>query len=211
MNITQRMMRAARTRRAGPAIATTAVLASLAALAAGCGSSSNSNTGVAHVASTAASTTASSATAGSSSGSGEEASERERKLVAYSQCMRTHGVPEFPEPKNGHLLFKYNRGAGGTSGRGVNPESAQFKGAQAACKSLEPAQLASPAQSSEQQSSAIKFAQCMRSHGVPNFPEPKVSGGRVMLLVGKGVNPNSPQFQAATRACQKLAPGGGPP
>jgi hypothetical protein len=56
-------------------------------------------------------------------------------------------------------------------------------------------------------SSALEFANCMRAHGVPSFPDPSGGGGRVDLA-GTGINPQSPAFMAARRACAKLAPGG---
>jgi hypothetical protein len=56
---------------------------------------------------------------------------------------------------------------------------------------------------------ALKFATCMRGHGVPNFPDPS-SGGGLRITPGSGVNPQSPAFQAAQKTCGKLLPGGGP-
>jgi hypothetical protein len=53
-------------------------------------------------------------------------------------------------------------------------------------------------------SPAIKLADCMRSHGVPNFPDPSTGGGGVNLT--SGINPQSPAFKSAQRACAKLAP-----
>jgi hypothetical protein len=58
--------------------------------------------------------------------------------------------------------------------------------------------------------SGIKFADCMRSHGVPNFPDPSTSGGGFTIKIGSGINPASPSFRAAQIACRKLLPGGGP-
>jgi hypothetical protein len=62
----------------------------------------------------------------------------------------------------------------------------------------------------------------MRSHGVPNFPDPNVAGGGFQVQVSgyhtsvsignlPGINQQSPAFQAANSACQKLLPGGGRP
>ena len=55
----------------------------------------------------------------------------------------------------------------------------------------------------------IKFAGCMRAHGVPNFPDPS-GGGGIHIQAGSGIDPQSPAFQAAQTACNKLLPGGGP-
>jgi hypothetical protein len=206
MDTTHYLMRCLRARRRGPIAITLAALAAVALLVAGCGGSSSGGN-VAHVESASSSSTASAGEGTDPSGSQEASAEREKKLAAYSQCMRTHGVPEFPEPVEGHLQLNSSRS--GAHASGVDPESAQFKAAQRACKSLQPAGLSSPAQSSELQGKALKFAACMRSHGVPNFPDPQVSEGRVLMRIGAGVNPQSPQFQEAQSACRSLAPVGG--
>jgi hypothetical protein len=58
-----------------------------------------------------------------------------------------------------------------------------------------------------------RFSACMRSHGVPNFPDPETSGGATSLSIGpgSGLNPDSPQFKAAQKSCEKLLPNGGKP
>ncbi|HTX07600.1 MAG TPA: hypothetical protein VME22_03255 [Solirubrobacteraceae bacterium] len=71
------------------------------------------------------------------------------------------------------------------------------------------------ASASSAASQGIKFADCMRSHGVANFPDPSGSGGAFKIQIGSGVNPASPSFQSAQKNCGKLLPGGlpgsGPP
>jgi hypothetical protein len=64
---------------------------------------------------------------------------------------------------------------------------------------------------SNQSSSAsgIKFVDCMRSHGVPNLPDPSTEGG-IQIQAGSGVNPQSPAFKAAEAQCAKLLPQGRP-
>lgn len=56
----------------------------------------------------------------------------------------------------------------------------------------------------------LKFSECMRANGVPNFPDP-ASGGGIHINLSSGVNPFSPSFKAAQTRCRKLLPGGGPP
>ena len=53
---------------------------------------------------------------------------------------------------------------------------------------------------------ARAYSACMRKNGVPNFPDPQ--GGKLIMKQGSGIDPNSPQFQAAQKKCQKLLPGG---
>jgi hypothetical protein len=192
-----------------------AALASVTLLVAGCGGSSSSS-GVAHLSS---STSSSSQASSGGSSPPPEGAPSQQQMVAYSQCMRSHGVPEFPEPTEGHLLIRTSNHNGHVSG--VDPRSAQFQAAQKICGKLLPSGgTPSPAQQAKMQEQALRFSQCMRTHGVPNFPDPQFrSGGRVSLKIGGGpgrIDLNSPQFQTAQKACQSTMGGpkigaGGPP
>jgi len=51
---------------------------------------------------------------------------------------------------------------------------------------------------------ALKLSECMRAHGVPNFPDPNGQG----VIQGSGIDPNSPPFQAAQQKCAKELGGG---
>ncbi len=55
-----------------------------------------------------------------------------------------------------------------------------------------------------------RFAACIRAHGVANFPDPN-SQGAIQIGPSSGIDPNSPRFQTAQQACQKLLPNGGQP
>jgi hypothetical protein len=127
--------------------------------------------------------------------------------VKFSQCMREHGVKNFPDPDSkGGILIKAGPGTG------IDPRSPQFQSAQKACQKYQPKASGKfdRAKVQEMQAAALKFAQCMRSHGV-DLPDPKFTdGGRGMSLGGPGISPNSPAFKAASQACDKLMPGGGP-
>jgi hypothetical protein len=49
----------------------------------------------------------------------------------------------------------------------------------------------------------------MRSHGVPNFPDPQFQGGgSLMRLNGSGIDPSSPAFKSAQAACSSIVGGG---
>src|SRR5882672_2698958 len=181
------------------AAAVTGFVLGLAVLASGCGGTPDP--GVAHVASTNAGTSASRASG--DSGKGDPA--------AYSACMRKNGVANFPDPdSSGRIKLTFGRSASGAT-TGVDTNSPQFAKAQQACQRLLPngGKPSAQAQQKEVQQ-ALKFAQCMRSHGVPKYPDPQVSSGGGMnqtINPNEGVDPGSPQFQAAQKACQKLVPG----
>jgi CubicO group peptidase (beta-lactamase class C family) len=53
----------------------------------------------------------------------------------------------------------------------------------------------------------LEYAKCMRSHGVPKFPAPV--DGHIALSPSSGLNPDSPAFEAAAKACAKYGPSGG--
>ncbi len=201
------------------AMLTLAMLAAPALLVASCGGSSSSP-GVAQLASS-TSSRADPGSGSSSSPESESSASAQQKMVAFSQCMRSHGVPEFPEPAEGHLLIHSSDHNGHVTG--VNPQSAQFQAATKACAKLAPkgGKPPSPAEQTKLQEKALQFAQCMRTHGVPNFPDPEFSrsgGGGVGIRIGGGkggpsrIDLSSPQFQAAQKACQSIMPGpkGGP-
>jgi hypothetical protein len=136
-----------------------------------------------------------------------------QQMLAYSQCMRSHGVPTFPDPvNNGGQIGLMLQGGPGT---GLDPNSTTFKAADEACHSLMPAPKTGtdgqvPEKAREQ---ALQFSQCMRSHGVPDFPDPQFSNGGISIgggeQKGTSLDPNSATFQAAQKACESLMPGFG--
>jgi hypothetical protein len=160
----------------------------VAVLAAACGSSQN-----AHVAQLGSTTTQ-----GNSIGSAGSA--RRNGAAAFSACMRSHGVPTYPDPSTPGLLPKKTPQQLGVS-------SSQFQTAQVACIHLVP-NGGRPTQSQVQQyrSIMLRYAQCIHTHGVPDMPDPD-SRGHLDIGAGTGVDVNGPAFQAAYRACKsRLAP-----
>jgi hypothetical protein len=62
-----------------------------------------------------------------------------------------------------------------------------------------------PAATSATGGPLLGYARCMRAHGVPNFPDPRATGG---LAIPNDINSESPAFKSAEQACRKLAGGG---
>ncbi|HEY3830577.1 MAG TPA: hypothetical protein VGL57_15410 [Solirubrobacteraceae bacterium] len=128
--------------------------------------------------------------------------------MAYSACMRAHGVPNFPDPKIS------THGNGVRVAIGVTPAitgNPHFKSAQQACEKLlpggGPAGEGNHQMTPQEQSQYLRAAACIRTHGVPNFPDPTFSGGGVHIE-HQGLNESSPAFKAAVHACESLIPGG---
>ncbi len=129
--------------------------------------------------------------------------------LKLSRCMRAHGVPNFPDPSsNGSLQLN--------SSSGVDPNSPQFRSAMQACQKVLPnGGKQSPQEMAKARQQALAFSACMRKHGVKDFPDPQFSAGRVSIRMragaGSDLNPQSPAFQAAQRACGGfMGPKGGP-
>ncbi len=95
-----------------------------------------------------------------------------QKAVKFATCMRSNGVSQFPDPSaSGKLTI--DAVANGSS---LDPNSPAFKRAISACKHLEPAGFTGSKRSSQQQQAALTFAQCIREHGVKDFPDPIPNG-----------------------------------
>jgi len=178
--------------KAGFAVAL-AALAAFAVIAAGCGGSSGA--GVARADSTQAMTTS----------TGLSGSSKRQALVAFSACMRRNGVPTFPDPEPSGGGMKL-------SSEGLDANTPQFRNAQRVCRRLLPnGGNSTPQEQADHLREALGYAACMRTHGVPEFPDPMLSGdgGIAWGELGPqvGIDPDSPQFKAAEDACKALAPG----
>jgi len=120
------------------------------------------------------------------------------QVLAFSRCMRSHGVPSFPDPKISASGGKV--GVSLATPQGV-AQSPAFKTAQQACGQLAPGGPGSSGgapTSAHQRAQLVSFAACMRSHGVPDFPDPSQGGA---FNLPADINQSAPQFQAATGKC----------
>ena len=173
-----------------PALALLAA-AAMAVTAAGCGGNSPSSASVSGAAASAA-----------KGGPGESA-------FQFSACMRSHGVNNFPDPK-------VKTSAGGSSvAIGINPSiSGQpaFKSAQKACQHIlgSPGNGpdSNPAQQHARVQALLAFAQCLRSHGFPNFPDPSSSGDLSQNTIRQaGISFQNPALLTAGQNCTSVTHG----
>jgi hypothetical protein len=148
----------------------------VAVIAAGCGTDAPSETGTATPSSTR--TTA------------------RDKAVKFSECIRAHGVSDFPDP-NAKNQYDY----------GVSVTPAVWKQATTACKDLQPPGTLSSKRTPKEQSASLRFAQCIRDHGVKDFPDPV--NGEPMIDTYKIPSANQPGgmtiLNAAIQKCRSVS------
>jgi hypothetical protein len=168
-----------------PLIPTTIVAVTLVALlAAGCGGGSSSSPGVASV--TSSTTTAAPPAA-------------QNGLVAFSRCMRSNGLPNFPDPQ----AFTGGNAKLTVHGLGNGPH---VQAAMNACGHLLPTRGGAPPQTAQQERTQIadelSFARCMRSHGVAGFPDPTAQGQLSIAMVqAHGIDVHSPVVLQVVHTC----------
>ncbi len=138
--------------------------------------------------------------AGSSSGTAMT------QALAYTRCMRSHGVSDYPDPTippGGGVAFQIHGGPGSDLDR----DNPTFKAANQACRRLLPGGGQPPSVSAPEIAAEVRWARCMRSHGVPSFPDPNSQGAFDSAKFDEG----SPAFQTAGNACKSLLPTGPTP
>lgn len=156
---------------------------------------------------------------GSGSGSGltgagtTESPTARSSPVGLSRCMRSHGVLKFPDPTQGPGGVGFNGGLGVSNNGSMIVDGITFTGpalqaAEKACKHYLPGGGGPPPPvSAAQKRAALANAECMRKHGVPNFPDPVFpAGGGIGIRIGPQVDPESPAFKQAVLACHARLP-----
>jgi hypothetical protein len=138
-------------------------------------------------------------------GSGDREKFREAALD-FAKCMREHGV-DMPDPQPGQgggLMLRSGPGEADQASR------ATMDRAQKACRDI--LERVRPPEMSEEQEQkfkeqALKFARCMREHGI-DMPDPQFQGGGgITQRMEDGVDPDSQRFRDATEACSKYQEG----
>jgi len=146
--------------------------------------------------------------AGCGSSSGGRVGTSRTSALAYVHCMRTHGVPNIPDPgAEGGIQLP----------SGINVSSPAFEAAQASCAKLMPNVGAGGRRAASRQDTQqmLALSTCMRAHGVSGFPDPTLyppsnpqqysiafARGGVSLLIPKSVAVTSPAFKQAADACR---------
>lgn len=111
--------------------------------------------------------------------------------------MRDHGVSNYPDPPA-------NGGPQSINPAGIDTNSPTYQAAAQACQKYSPPSVGvNPNQQAQAQNQQLKYARCMRSHGITKFPDPNNGGGK-QSLSQYGIDTNSPAFKAADKACASL-------
>jgi hypothetical protein len=159
------------------------VLATFSLLAAGCGGGGSPG-----VANDASSTTAATTTTS------------QNGLLAFSQCMRSNGTPNFPDPQHyvgGNVKLTIHQ---------LGASSPHFQAALSACDHLLPSGPNGSQETTQQLrtqlADELSFARCMRSHGLARFPDPTAQGQlSVEMVQAQGIDVHSPAVLHVVQAC----------
>jgi hypothetical protein len=144
----------------------------------------------------------------SSSSSGQptqaQIQQAQQDAVRFADCMRSHGVSDFPDPTTDPRGFKES----------LDPTTAHalaFQPALSACGHLLSRggqQSQSPPPSRAQITAELAFARCLRSHGFPNFPDPSTTGQITHeMLASAGINIHQPAVVQAADGCVNVTHG----
>jgi hypothetical protein len=141
-------------------------------------------------------------------GSGpKSASAASNPQLKMSECMRAHGVPDFPDPTQGSggegLSVSQSVGSDTITVGGIPFSGPVFEAAIKTCRFFGGGSAPPPITEAVKQQQ-FHFAACMRTHGVPNYPDPVFPpGGGIERPSAPGLNVNSPSFQRAIKLCNR--------
>jgi hypothetical protein len=142
---------------------------------------------------------------GKSPGANDQSNAR-KVMLEYARCMREHGI-DMPDPE-----FEGNR----TKMMGpADADPTKMRAADKACgkirDSLKPPEISDEDKEAFKKA-ALANARCMREHGIPEFPDPTFDengGAQIQMRRGGAVDPESPKFKTAEKACRSTLPFGG--
>jgi hypothetical protein len=132
------------------------------------------------------------------------ATTRQNGTLAYVHCMRSHGVPNFPDPNSSGEIPKYK----------IVPlvSSPQFQVAERACRQLVPNSGLGPQEPAvparTRLADALAFARCMRARGFTSFPDPTAQGQLTpQMVTAAGIDLHQPNLLRAGLACVPVTHG----
>jgi hypothetical protein len=128
------------------------------------------------------------------------------KLLAYTDCMRSHGIADFPDPTAGPGGQGGGFSISAGPGSNLDPNNPQFEAASRACHVLLPYGGTLPPPTAKELAEYTKFAACIRQHGFPNFPDPNSQG----VFVLNKFDLSSAGFHGAQNTCRSAAGVTGP-
>lgn len=163
-----------------PALLACGAMLAVSAVLAGCGAGSTSGAGT-----------------GGAGATAQSATTPDTTIETIVQCYRSHGDPSFPDPV-------YDPGDGRWH-FAISPGSAPAT-TQQACRHLFPSVNPSPPVPQAQFQQLVRLAQCIRQHGVPNWPDPDPDGS---FPLPPPLQTKTPRAEAALGACQRYVPSGG--
>lgn len=156
------------------------------------------------------------ASAGSARSPAARAGASARSDVAFTACMRSHGVPDYPDP----IVISGVTTLPKESAQHLGVSGSQFDAAQRTCQPMLPATAGSLTANSLQQcylagvcpqalvqqamNAGRLFAECMRSHGVPSWPDPSIDGQGRPLFTIVVPRPAPAHTNAAINECSRL-------
>jgi len=134
-------------------------------------------------------------THGTSSPSPPAASARQNGVVAFGRCVRSHGLPNFPD------LSAHSK----PTPQQLGVSDSTFQAAVNPCRHLLPnggVSQETARQSRTRLADELSFARCMRSRGVSRFPDPTAQAGlSVEMVQAQGIDVHSPAVLRVVQAC----------
>jgi hypothetical protein len=125
--------------------------------------------------------------------------------LAFARCMRSHGLPKWPDPTSSGV---FDKKALRQTGYSVSQVRAAEDGP---CNHLlGGASDAEPAITAAERADYLRAAECMRSHGIAGFPDPTFQDNSVRTNIPSSIDQDAPQFRSAATICTKLIPAGLP-
>ena len=121
------------------------------------------------------------------------------QLVTFSRCMRSHGVPSFPDPDTPGFKGQLAPST---------PHTPAFGPALSACSHLLPTSADRAARTPTEVAAFVAFAGCIRGHGFPTFPDPTSTGQLTyQMITSAGINLHQPAVVRVADSCVGVTQG----